>query len=346
MASRWARLADWRAAELLAAASRGGPALVVVSPGGFPPPAAGGPRLAVTPEALARAPAVEAVLDTTRPEGPGDPAPRVAAMVRACRAGGTIAAIACGGAPGAGGSSAPLGLARLGALLEDAGCRIVELVPFDLLGPLSPWRLGLGPRAGRVLEELDEHLRHRSVRRAVRLLEREVVATLPPERVGRVLVRAERAPAGEGGVPRPRLAPRMVDPAPLSARLAAPALARRVLKLMQEDAVVRFAAFVDAELLSAQATGFDLARYLGAASLEAESAGPARARAERRGRCWYPGLDARRFVEAAAFRLVRRTVETLGAAGGAGVADTLTYHLLETINAELDRHLGPAWPAP
>ncbi len=330
----WAGLADRRATTLLAPAHVGGRALVVAAAAGFPPPALDG-ATTCAPTALERSDdSFDTVIDTTRPEEPADHGRLLDALVRSCRPDGTIAVIACGGVPAADGPGAPRSLALVRTRLAAAGWAPVRVVPFDLLGPLSPWRLGLGGRADRVLAELDAFLRFRSVRAAVRFLERELVAALPCERVGRALVVARRGAGAIGGG----------DP---GVTLECPDRARRVLAHLQHDAVVRFAAFLDAEFLVPAGVHFDLARYLVAVSATAGNGDPARARALRERRCWFPGYDARRFVEAVSHRMAQRAVEALAAAAGptAGLAESFDYALFETCNAALDRFLDDPWTA-
>jgi hypothetical protein len=336
--SRLDRLAGRRAATLLAE-RLAAPALVVVAADGFSVPRAGattvgppGSGAAVEPGADGGLPfpagEFAAVVDASRPGSAGAPAP--AELARVCRAGGVVAAVAAGGTATGGRS-----VGDLTAALAAAGCALEETVAFDLLGPGSPWRPALGERAAEVLAELEALLRFRSVRRAVRLLEAEVVAALPPAETGSALVVARRG--GSGRAARP--------PVDLAARLAAPALAARLLRLVQEDAVVRLAALVDAEVVSARGLGFDLARYLSAASLGPGASARARSAARRRARVWYPGLDARRFVEAASYRIAAGAIAALGPVDPEGLAPAMAYHVVETTSAALDRHLGATWPA-
>ncbi len=235
--SRWARLADRRAAELLASAAGDGAVIAEVD-GGFPCRVR--TRTTDTP--------APCVVDTARPEEPGDHAARVDALLDACAPGGTIALVACGGTAAGDGPLAPRTLAAVRAQLSARGYTVARLVPFDVLGPSSPWRLGLGHRADAVLAELDAHLASPSVRVAARLGERHVVAALAPSQAARVLVVAH---SDGGGGPEPAAG----DP---QAVLHDAAFAAAALRLVHDDAVVRFLAFLDAELLSLPAVGVDL----------------------------------------------------------------------------------------
>jgi len=353
--SRAARLADRRAAELLAGAADGA-TLVAAAAGGFPLPACA-PGATVVAAPGADVPGARpddggplgedfaAVVDTTRPEAVADDAARIARLVRACRPGGTVALVAVGGpvfapdgaTPGlrpAGCGAATRTMATAASALAAAGAWIEGAVAFDLTGPLAPWRHALGGDADRVLAELDGHLAARAVRAAVRFLEREVVARLPPEATARTLLVARRVAPGDAGRPR-------AVRGDARARLDEPAVTRRVLALLQDDAVVRFAAFLDAEVLSRLDVPFSLPRWLLAASARPGAGDDAAPRAAKAGRAWYPGLDAYRLVQAAGYRIAARTAALLErAAPSAAIAPTLEYALVEMVNAALDRRLA------
>jgi hypothetical protein len=317
---RWARLAARRGAELLRAAVAGPVAVVV--------PGRAGGALVSDPSGLP-AGAFDAVADATPPDGRDAVPARVAALVRACRPGGTVALIACGGD-----ATAAADVPTVTTLLDAAGADVVRVVAFDLLGPSSPWRRRLGDDSTAVVAELEAHLAFPAVRIAARLLEREVVAASSPSYAASAVVigrRRDGEPAPEGAAP-----------ASLAARLAGPALARRALALAQDDAVVRFAAFLAAEVQPVLAAPFDVARWLLEVAGIDGNGDLAAGRARAAGRSWYPGLDARRFVEAAAHRMARGVVRALaaGAPEQALVADSFEYPVLETCNAALDICLG------
>jgi SAM-dependent methyltransferase len=331
----WARLADERAAELLGAAVEL-PALVVARPDGFGCPADRGVVVAVAPGGerpgvscvAAELPFATAtfasVVDTTRPEDPGDHEPLVRELLRVCRPGGVVAAVACGGAAATVG---PRTLPLLTDCLTVGGAEIERLVPFDALGTFSPWRLALGARRDRVLAELEAHLGHPAVREATRLLEEVVVSTLPPEQVGRVFLLARRS-IGRAE------ARRGASVVPPGAGLARPDVGPVALRLLQDDTVIRFAAFLDAELLAPAGTGFDVLRWL-----EELGAAPG---GELRPRLWrWPGLEAYRFLGAASHRLARRTLAALTEGDpDAGVLATLEYDLVAAMNALLESDDG------
>jgi hypothetical protein len=360
--SRAARLADRRAAELLAgaASAAAGPTLVWAAPGGFPPPtrATGGAVTIVAASGVDAARAVAddggppgderyaRVIDTTRPEAVAGDAVRIARLVRACRPGGTVALVAVGGpvlppdlrtpcdraGPPHGGATRTLATAA--AALAAAGAWVEGAVAFDLVGPFAPWRHALGGDADAVLAELDRHLRARAVRAMARLLDRELVSQLPPESTARAVLVARRvAPGDTGGA-------RAVRDDPHD-RLDAPATTARLLGLLQDDAVVRFAAFVDAEILGRLDVPFSIVRWLTDASLRPGAGERAAVRARRANREWYPGVDAYRLVQAASHRIATRTAAVLGkvSAESAVVAPTLEYALIEMVNAALDRRL-------
>jgi hypothetical protein len=145
------------------------------------------------------------------------------------------------------------------------------------------------------------------------------------------------APGDTGGTRAVRDDPR--------SRLDAPETTRRLLALLQHDAVVRFAAFVDAEVVGRLDLPFSLVRWLADASLRPGAGDAAVPRALRANRSWYPGVDAYRLVQAASHRIATRTAALLGKVSveSAAVAPTLEYALVEVVNAMLDRRLtGPA----
>jgi hypothetical protein len=311
---RWARLAARRENELLRA--------VLAAPAAVLPAAGPGLGAVASPGVISDprdlpAGAFAAVVDRTA----GDAA-RLAALVRACRTGGTVAVVARGGeSPDA---------TTVTTLLEAAGCDLVRVVPYDLLGASSPWRGRLGPEAAALVAELDAQLASPAVRAAARLLEREVVAALPPAAAARALVVAHRRGTDQAAVREP------------SPPRGGPAFVRRALALMQDDAVVRFAAFLAAEVQPVLGLAGDFAAWLLDAASADGSGALASGRARAAGRSWYPGLDARRFVEAAAHRMARGVVGTLAAAtpGDAALADTFEYPVLQVCNAGLDVCLG------
>jgi SAM-dependent methyltransferase len=329
MGSGLDRLVDERAEALLTEAAAP-PALIVARPSGFPCRIAGavvvsdhgaGPVSVRSGAEQLPFPSgtFAAVVDTTRPEDPADHLPFLRELARVCRPGGTVAAIACAGLAVTAG---PRTLAILEDCLDAVGCDVRRRVPFDVLGTFSPWRLGLGERRERVLAELEGHLAHPAVCAAVHLLEATVVAVLPPDRAGRVAVVARRRAPG-AAPPRPA-AP---EPPPRAA-LVRPDVAAEALRLMQDDAVVRFAAFLDAELLSRADVGFDLLGYL-------EEIGRAES-GELRPRLWrWPGLEAYRYLGALSHRLARAAVAGLsgGAGPDAGLPATLEYDLVAMFNA-------------
>jgi hypothetical protein len=318
--SRWGRLADRRAAELLAVGAAE-PALVVGAPDGFP---VRGARAAV--DGAPPAAVFAAVIDTVRPEGAFDDDARLGHLVRACRPGGTLALVACAG----GTTESARSLVGFAPRLAALGCDVVRAVPFDLLGLFSPWRARLGTRLETVLAELETYLASPAVRAAVRFLERHVVAALPPSEAGSVAVLARRRAAGEAPAPPP--------PVPdLEATLASRALAEGALHHLRDDAVVRFAAFLDAEVLAPAGVGFDLVDFIARASAE-----PGRGRAAVRPDepWWTPSLDVQRLLTAASHRLAHRAIARLGARSdaihdGVGLPDTLEYELIAAFNRVL-----------
>jgi hypothetical protein len=296
------------------------------------------------PVALGSVPpaAFDTVLAATRPEEPDDQHRFVRGLGRACRTGGVVALVAGGDRPAAApGMPGVRSVPAAEALLATNGSVVECVVPFDLLAPGAPLRRALGAEADRVLAELDGWCAHAGMRALLRFVERELVAALPWTWAGRALLLARR-----GGGPRVRAAV-AADPATLGARLHRPAVAHRVLALVQDDAVVRFLAFVDAELLVPGGVRFDPVRYLLALAAVDGCTGAARARAAARGRTWFPGYDSRRLVEAVAHRMVERTVAAFGAHPGpeADVAASLTYPLLEACHAVLEPELPDPWAA-
>jgi len=344
--SRWGRLVERRARDLLGSV-RGAPAVVLDVPGGYPAPREALPDAVVvgaggrgvvrggTESLPLRAASSAAVVDTTRPETPADHERRVAELVRVCRPGGTIALVACGGRVASRSVGGVRSWASLSGLLARAGCDVVRVVPFDLLGTFSPWRTGLGVRAERVLGELEDHLRVPEVRRAVRFLERRLVAALPVEQAGSVFVVARR----RGGAPEPAHAPGAPESA--SAVVASRAFGDALLRLARDDAVVRFAAFLDAEIFSPAAVSFDLVRHLAAAAADPVRGETARRALLARRRWWSPRSDVQRLLGAASFRLAHRTMAVLRELPGASVdgvrlPETLEYELLTLFNRRLE----------
>jgi SAM-dependent methyltransferase len=281
--------------------------------------------------------AFAAVVDTQRAEAAWDDEQRLAELVRVCRPGGTIALVACPG-------GVDVGLRTWDGVrgrLMAAGCEVARAVPFDPLGVSSPWRRRLGPRTERVLAELEQHLAFPEVRRAVRLLERRIVEALPLEEAGAIAVLARRRTAAD----------RTVGPAPLpalAAVLASRAFGDAVLRLLRDDAVVRFAAFLDAEVLSPLGVPFDLPGYVAALGADAERAREAVAALLPHRRWWSTSFDVQRLLAAASHRLARRAIEALRGLPGAtheGVSlpATFEYDLIATLNRALERGAeGPA----
>lgn len=316
--SRWARLVDGRAGRLLAGAAVE-PALVLAPPGGFP---------CLLPASAPSGAAAASLVDTTRPEEPGDHAAQVRQLVQLAGEDAAVVLVACGGPPAMTAGPAPRSLAVVEAALAEVGFGVARRVPFDALGPLSPWRLGLGARRDAVFAELEEHLASPAVRRTARLIERHVVAALPPEAAGRVLVVARRAP-----VP----VPIAVDPA---ATLTSAALAAALLPLLHDDAVVRWLTFVDVEWLSADTVGFDLVRFLRDLTAPADRRAEIAALLRTQRRWWQPRLEEARLSEAASHRMAQSTIAAVDAAVGDGIAATLLYPLVGALNAEIDRLLA------
>jgi hypothetical protein len=311
-------LIDGRAGRLLAGAAVE-PALVLAPPGGFP---------CLLPASAASDARAASIVDTTRPEEPGDHAAMVRQLVQLAGEDATVVLVACGGPPAATPGPAPRSLAVVETALAEMGFAVAQRVPFDVLGPLSPWRLGLGARRDAVFAELEEHLGSPAVRRAARLIERHVVAALPPDTAGRVLVVARRAP-----VP----APIAVEPA---AALASAELGDALLPLLHDDAVVRWLAFVDAEWLSADTVGFDLVRFLRELTAPAGRRADVAALLRTQRRWWQPRLEEARLAEAASHRMAQATIAAVDAAVGDGIAGTLLYPLVGAFNAEIDRLLA------
>ena len=319
--SRWARLIDGRAGRLLAAEAVE-PALVLAPPGGFP---------CLLPVSGSTDTAPACIVDTTRPEEPGDHATMVRQLADLAGDTAAVVLVACGGSPAMTTGPAPRALAVVESALADAGFGVTKRVAFDAFGPLSPWRLGLGARRDAAFAELEEHLASPAVRRAARLVEQHVVAALPPESVGRVMVVARRAPA-----------PPPVATSPVAA-LSAPEFADAVLPLLHDDAVVRWLAFVDAEWLSAAGIEFDLIGFLRTLTEPAERRTELAALLRRQRRWWQPRLEEARLAEAASHRLAQATIAAVDAAVGDGIARTLLYPLVSAFNAEIDRLLADGY---
>ncbi len=303
MGRRWAQLAERRGAGLLRAL-RTPSARVLAATGGFP----------LRP-AMVEAPC-DVVIDPARPEQPCDHGARLRAMIADCAPDGMVALVACGGPSHPAAACAPRSLAATRTILDAHGFG-VALLPFDVLGPCAPLRLGLGARRDRVLDELDGHLAAPSVRRAARLVEAHLVAGLRPEETGRVLVVAAR-----GRVPQ--------LPAPDRAAFEA-----GMLPLLHDDAVMRWLTFVDAELLSPVGAGGGLL-----AALRDVDGTAAQALLQSRGRWWARDLEVQRLVEAAAHRLAGQTVAALDDP----VATTLEYELVAAFNALAGRWLAEELP--
>jgi hypothetical protein len=215
-------------------------------------------------------------------------------------------------------------------VLQD-GLEIVRAVPFDLLGTRSPWWARLGTRAEAVVAELESHLRCRQVRRAARFLERHLVAALPPEEVGAVGVVIRRA------APSP-----CADSAARDAQdvLASWRFRRSVLRLLADDAVVRFAAFLDTAVLSPAGMPVHLARWVAEVASDPRLERDARQRLLPRRVWWSTRRDAQRLLAAAGHRLAQQTIAALercpGApAAGVSIPATLEYELVALFNREL-----------
>jgi hypothetical protein len=270
------------------------------------------------------------VIDTSRPEEPGDHGRRLAELLRVCRPGGTVATIACGGAAGGGRIRAwPAVRSRL----VGDGHAIVRAVPFDLLGARSPWWERLGGREDAVLAELESHLRFRAVRRAVRFLERRLVAALRAEEAASVAVVVRRGPPAAGG-DAPAAGVRDV--------LASRSFARGVLRLLRDDAVVRFAAFLDTALLSPAGVPFHLARWVAERAADPELAREAWEGLLPRRIWWSTRRDTQRLLAAAGHRLAHRAIAALATlpgarADGVSIPETLEYDLVALFNRELGR---------
>ncbi|HEV7731393.1 MAG TPA: hypothetical protein VGR62_04485 [Candidatus Binatia bacterium] len=303
MSSRWARLAERRATALLGALQTPS-ARVLDALGGFPLEAASG------------AAPCDVVIDPARPEQPDDHGARLRAMIADCAPDGTLALVACGGPAQPASPCGPRSLGATRAILDAHGFT-VALLPFDVLGPCAPLRLGLGVRRERVLAELDAHLAASSVRRAARLVEAHLVAGLAPEETGRVLVVGTR-----GRVP--------LLPVPDRAVFAA-----GMLPLLHDDAVMRWLAFVDTELLSPVGAGIGLL-----AAMRDVDGTAAQTLLQARGRWWARDLEVQRLVEASAHRLACRTIAALDDP----VAATLEYELVSAMNALANRWLADELP--
>ncbi len=314
--SHWARLVEARAEALLAARAAP-PALVLGGPDGFPCAVAG--ATVTAPPADGALPFADAafasVIDATRPESARPVA--VAELGRVCRPEGAVVTVARGRELGA----------RVGALAA-AGCVVDATTPFDLLS--SPWAAALDASVG---EELDAHLEAPGVQAAVALLEAELVALLPPAAVGRVVVVGRRSATRAAAV---------LDPPSIRARLDDPTLRSTLLGFAQDDAVVRWAAFLDAELLSPAGVAFDLARYL-------EEIGGV-APAELRPGLWrWPGFETYRFLQAVSHRMAARTAAALAADTALppewrGLPATLAYDFVDPRNGLRDRCLAVEAP--
>jgi hypothetical protein len=226
--------------------------------------------------------------------------------------------------------------------LVAAGCEVVRAVPFDVLGVSSPWGRRLGARADRVIAELEAHLAFPEVRCAVRLLERRIVAALPVEEVGAIAVLARRRSAADRTV--------AAAPVPtLAAVLASRAFGDAVLRLLRDDAVVRFAAFLDAEVLSPLGVPFDLPAWIATLGTDAARARAAVAALLPFRRWWSPSFDVQRLLAATSHRLAQRAIDALGALPGAtheGVSlpATLEYDLIATLNRALEPPPGAGGP--
>jgi hypothetical protein len=282
------------------------------------------------------------VIDTTRPESPADHEELLGELVRVCRPGGTVALIACGGSvAAASGGMAPRSFESVEEWLRRAGCDIERVVTFDVFAPLSPWRLVLGERRSQVLGELEEHLRFSRVRRAVRLLERHLVPALPPCEVGRVFVLARRRYPGQ---PPKAIVGEQSRPS-IRSVLDAGNFGAAVLRFLQDDAVVRFAAFLDAEVLSAARLPFNLTCYIDAVGSAPENAAVAARILLRRRRWRHAGLEVQAFISAAIYRMARRTIEVLQDAPDSvrddvRLPDTLEYEFFEALNVQIERSLA------
>lgn len=308
---RWTRLVEARAAALFAARAES-PALVLVGAGRSP--CVGPGALVMAPPADGALPFAErsfaAVLDMRPPDEPCVP---VAELARVCRPEGAVLTV-----------TSSHTRAALADTLAGAGCVVDDTIPFDFLGSGSPWAARLGARAAGVLEELETHLAAGGVCAAATLLEAEVVAHLPPGATASAFV------VGRRGAARPTPARPSVR-----VRLDEPEFRAALLRLAQDDAVVRWAAFLDAEVLSPAGVMFDLARYLD----EIGAVSPA----ELRPGLWrWPGFETYRFLQAAGHRMAAGTAAALADArepASPRLAATLAYDLVETLNALFDRCL-------
>jgi hypothetical protein len=151
---------------------------------------------------------------------------------------------------------------------------------------------------------LDAHLDAPGVRSPGRLVETLVRARRTPEQAGRVLVVGRRA----GACP-PAPSRRAFDVA--------------IRPLLHDDAVVRWLAFVDAELLAPSGADVDLIGWVrSTASPEVEPL------LRSRGRWWHHDLEVQRLGEAAAHRLAQRTIAALEG----DVPATLEYELVSAFN--------------
>jgi hypothetical protein len=282
--------------------------------------------------------AFASVIDTARPEAAWDDAQRLAELVRVCRPGGTLALVACPGVD--------VGLrtwAGVRSRLVGLGCEVVRAVPFDVLGVSAPWRRRLGGRVERVMAELEAHLAFPEVRRAVRLLERRIVAALGLEEAGAIAVLARRRTAAD----------RTVAPVPepaLAAVVASRAFGDAVLRRLQDDAVVRFAAFLDAEVLSPLEVPFDLPAWVATLGADRERARAAVAALLPHRRWWSASFDVQRLLAATSHRLAERVIDALRGHPGAtheGVSlpATFEYDLIATLNRALEPPAAAGGPA-
>ena len=337
MKTRWGRLMEQRAAELLSTdpepptlvvAVSGGyrvraevlrSAIVLATPGAGVHAAVGGDVRAL-PFATGT---FATVIDTSRPEEPGDHEARFAELLRVCRPGGTVATIASGGAA----SGAEFrSWAELRARAAGQGPEIVEAVPFDAFGMRSAWVL-----RDDVAAELESHLRFPAVRRAVRFLDRHLVAALPPADAGSVALRLRKtlwAGRAESSTSRVR------------ELVASRPFARRVLELLSDDSVARFAAFLDTAILSPAGVPMHLGRWLANVAADPELAADARAGLLPRRLWWTSRRDVQRVLAAAGHRLAHEIIAVLAETPGArtenvSIPHTLEYDLVALFNREL-----------
>jgi hypothetical protein len=196
----------------------------------------------------------------------------------------------------------------------------------------------LGERCGEVLGELEEHLRSRRVRTAVRLLERHFVAALAPCHAGRVFVVARRDQGGQ----RPAVIIQEDPHRDLGGLIEDDAFGGAALRFLQDDAVLRWAAFLDSEIISAVPLPFNLVAYVEEMASRTRNAAMAGKSLSRRRRWRYPGLEVQAVIAAATYRMTKRTIEALRDAPESvysvvRLPDTLEYELFGALGTEITR---------